>query len=151
MAAVKNWGSVDGLPSPISSSVELFLVFGFRWSVSFGMVFGFVGVDRLFVAAVVDKSLVTMVDKLELDTLETDRLMIVSLVGKRVGFNLGTNSEFGTSDQSFDIDFLIVGYLNTGDSQFEYVLVYHNSGRYAFPVATVNWLMKMNMVDFGHD
>ncbi|KAG9284727.1 hypothetical protein G9A89_003030 [Geosiphon pyriformis] len=80
MVVVKNWGSVDGLLSLISSSVKSFLVFGFRWVVSFGVVFGFVGVDRLFVAAVVDKSLVAVVDRLELDILETNRLMTVSLV-----------------------------------------------------------------------
>ncbi|KAG9291681.1 hypothetical protein G9A89_022100 [Geosiphon pyriformis] len=77
--------------------------------------------------------------------------MTVSLVGKWVGFDLGTDSEFGTGDQGFNMDFLIVGYLNAGNSQFGYVLVYHNSGRYAFPVATVNWLIKIDVVDFGHD
>ncbi|KAG9286659.1 hypothetical protein G9A89_012209 [Geosiphon pyriformis] len=92
-----------------------------------------------------------MADKSEVDILETDRLMTASLVGKRVGFDLGTDSEFETGDQSFDIDFLIIGYLNAGNSQFGYVFVYHNSGRYSLPVATVNWLMEMNMVDFGHN
>ncbi|KAG9284105.1 hypothetical protein G9A89_022879 [Geosiphon pyriformis] len=77
--------------------------------------------------------------------------MTVSLVSKQMGFDLGTDSEFGTGNQSFDIDFPIVGYLNAGDSQFGYVLVYHNSGRYMFPVATVDWLMEMDVVDFGHD
>ncbi|KAG9299626.1 hypothetical protein G9A89_020797 [Geosiphon pyriformis] len=150
MVAVKNWESVDGLPLPISSSVELFSVFGFYWVVSFGAVFGFVGVDRLFVAAV-NILLVAAADKLEVDILETNRLMTTSLVDKQVGFDLGTDLEFGTGDWGFDMDFLIVGYLNTGDSQFGYVLVYHNSGRYAFSVATVDWLMKIDMVDFGHD
>ncbi|KAG9303864.1 hypothetical protein G9A89_005774 [Geosiphon pyriformis] len=70
--------------------------------------------------------------------------MTVSLVGKRVDFDLGTDSEFGTGDQGFDIDFPIIGYLNADDSQFGYVLVFHNSGRYMFPVATVDWLMEMD-------
>ncbi|KAG9294643.1 hypothetical protein G9A89_008122 [Geosiphon pyriformis] len=151
MIAVKNWGLVNGLLSLISSSVESFSVFGFHWVVSFGVVFGFVGVDRLFVAAVVDKSLVAVVDRLELSTPETDRWMTVSLVGKWVGFDLSTDSEFGTGNWGFDIDFPIIGYLNTGDSQFGCVLVYHNSGKYAFFVATIDWLMKMNMANFGHD
>ncbi|KAG9291699.1 hypothetical protein G9A89_022118 [Geosiphon pyriformis] len=151
MVAVKNWKSVDELPSPISSSVESFSVFGFCWLVSFGVVFGFIGVDRLFVAVVVDKLLVAVVDRLELDTPEIDRLMTALLVGKRVGFDLGTDLEFGTGHWGFDIGFLIIGYLNAGDSQFGYVFVYYNSGRYAFSVATVDWLMKMNMADFGHN
>ncbi|KAG9286873.1 hypothetical protein G9A89_012423 [Geosiphon pyriformis] len=144
MVAVKNWGSVDRLPSLISSSVESFSVFGFHWVVCFGVVFRFVGVDRLFVTAVVDKLLVAAVDRLELDILEIDRLMTALLVGKQMGFDLGTDSEFGTGNRSFDIGFPIIGYLNADDSQFGYVFVYHNSGRYAFPVATVNWSMKMN-------
>ncbi|KAG9286236.1 hypothetical protein G9A89_014222 [Geosiphon pyriformis] len=151
MVAVKNWGLVDGLLLPIFSSIELFLVFGFHWVVSFGVVFGFVGVDRLFVAVVVDKLLVAAVDRLELNTPKTDRLMIVLLVDKQVGFDLGTDLEFGTSDQGFEIDIPIIGYLNAGNSQFGYVLVYHNSSRYAFQVATVDWLMKMDVVDFGYD
>ncbi|KAG9287704.1 hypothetical protein G9A89_004107 [Geosiphon pyriformis] len=118
--------------------------------VSFGAVFGSIGVDRLFVA-VVDILLVAAADKLEVDILETDRLMTVLLVGKQVDFDLGTDSEFETSNQGFNIDFPIIDYLNTGNSQFGYVLVYHNSGKYAFPVATVDWLMEMDMVDFGHD
>ncbi|KAG9286381.1 hypothetical protein G9A89_014547 [Geosiphon pyriformis] len=105
------------------------------------MVFRFVGVDRLFVTVVVDKLLVAAVDRLELDTPETDRLMTASLVNKWVGFDLGTDLEFGTGNQGFDIDFPIVGYLNASDSQFEYV----------FPVATVDWSMKMDVVDFVHD
>ncbi|KAG9302728.1 hypothetical protein G9A89_009505 [Geosiphon pyriformis] len=151
MVAVKNWESVNELPSPISSPVESFSVFGFHWVVSFGVVFGFVGADRLFVAAVVDKLLVAAVDRLELDTLEIDRLMTVLLVGKQVGFDLGTDSEFGTGNRGFNIDFPIIGYLNAGNSQFGYVLVYHNNGRYAFPVVTVDWSMKIDVVDFGHD
>ncbi|KAG9303994.1 hypothetical protein G9A89_005904 [Geosiphon pyriformis] len=150
MITVKNWGSVDGLPSPISSSVESFSVFEFCWVVSFGVVFGFVGVDRLFVAAV-NILLVAVANKLEVDILETDRLMTASLVDKRVGFDLGTDLEFGTDNRGFNIDFLIVGYLNTGNSQFGYVLIYHNSGRYVFPVATVDWLMEMDVVDFDHN
>ncbi|KAG9302977.1 hypothetical protein G9A89_022637 [Geosiphon pyriformis] len=150
MVAVKNWGSVDELLLPISSSVDSFSVFGFCYVVSFGVVFGSVGVDKLFVAAV-DILLVAAADKSEVDILETNRLMTVLLVSKRVGFDLGTDSEFGTGDWGFDIDFPIVGYLNAGDSQFGYVLGYHNSGRYAFPVATVDWLMKMDIIDFGHD
>ncbi|KAG9296422.1 hypothetical protein G9A89_015014 [Geosiphon pyriformis] len=150
MVAVKNWRSVDELLLPISSSVESFSVFGFHWVVSFGVVFGSVGVDKLFVA-VVDILLVAVANKLEVDILKTDRLMTASLVGKRVSFDLGTDSEFGTGDWGFDIDFPIVGYLNAGDSQFGYVLVYHNSGRYAFLVATVDWLMEMDMVDFVYD
>ncbi|KAG9306853.1 hypothetical protein G9A89_005754 [Geosiphon pyriformis] len=150
MVAVKNWRSVNRLSSPISSSVESFSVFGFRWVVSFGAVFGSVGVDRLFVA-VVNILLVAAADKSEVDILGTDSLMTVSLVDKQVGFDLSTNLEFGTSDQGFDIDFPIIGYLNTGDSQFGYILVYHNNGRYAFLVAIVDWLMKMDVVDFGHD
>ncbi|KAG9288538.1 hypothetical protein G9A89_006034 [Geosiphon pyriformis] len=97
MVAMKNWELVDELPLPISSSVESFSVFGFYWVVSFGAVFGFVGVDRLFVAAVIDKSLVAAVDRLELDTPETDRWITASLVGKWVGFDLGTDLEFGTA------------------------------------------------------
>ncbi|KAG9286400.1 hypothetical protein G9A89_014566 [Geosiphon pyriformis] len=92
-----------------------------------------------------------MADKLEVDILETDKLMTALLVGKRVGFDLGTDSEFGTGDQNFDMDFPIIGYLNTDNSQFGYVFVYHNSGRYAFLVATVNWLIKIDVVDFGHN
>ncbi|KAG9286684.1 hypothetical protein G9A89_012234 [Geosiphon pyriformis] len=150
MVAVKNWGLVDELPLPIFSSVDSFSVFGFRYVVSFGAVFESVGVDKLFVA-VVDILLVAAADKLEVDILETDRLMTPSLVSKQVGFNLDTDSEFGTSNRGFDIDFLIVGYLNASNSQFGYVLGYHNSGRYTFPVATVDWLIKMDAVDFGHD
>ncbi|KAG9305282.1 hypothetical protein G9A89_007777 [Geosiphon pyriformis] len=99
--------------------------------------FGSVGVNRLFVA-VVNILLVAAADKSEVNILETDRLMTASLVDKWVGFDLGTDSEFGTDDRSFNIDFLIIGYLNTDNSQFGYVLVYHNSGRYAFPVVTVD-------------
>ncbi|KAG9285523.1 hypothetical protein G9A89_006511 [Geosiphon pyriformis] len=151
MVAVKNWGLVNGLPLLISSSVESFSVFGFRWVVSFGVVFGFVGADRLFVAVVVNKLFVAVVDRLGLNTPEINRLMTALLVGKQIGFDLGTDSEFGTGNQGFDIDFPIIGYLNTGNSQFEYVFVYHNSGRYAFLMATVDWSMKMDVVDFGHD
>ncbi|KAG9292786.1 hypothetical protein G9A89_006347 [Geosiphon pyriformis] len=115
------------------------------------MVFGFVGVDRLFVTAVVDKSHVAVVDRLELGTPETDRWMTALLVGKRVGFDLDTDSEFGTGDWDFNIAFLIIGYLNTGDSQFGGVFVYHNSSRYAFLVATVDWSIKIDVADFGHD
>ncbi|KAG9291487.1 hypothetical protein G9A89_021906 [Geosiphon pyriformis] len=114
--AVKNWGSVDGLPLPISSSVESFLVFGFCWVVSFEVVFRFIGVNRLFVTVVVDKLLVAAVNRLELNTPETDRLMTVLLVSKWVGFDLGTDSEFGIGNRDFDIDFPIVSYLNAGDS-----------------------------------
>ncbi|KAG9299382.1 hypothetical protein G9A89_014031 [Geosiphon pyriformis] len=92
----------------------------------------------ILIAIVVDTLPVAVADKLGLDTLEIDRLMTASLVGKQVGFDLGIDLEFGTSNQGFDIDFPIVGYLNVGDSQFGYVLVYHNSGKYAFPVVTVD-------------
>ncbi|KAG9294267.1 hypothetical protein G9A89_021626 [Geosiphon pyriformis] len=94
-------------------------------------------------------------DKSEVDILAVDRLVAASLAGNysNIGldFDLDNDSEFETSDRGFDIDFLIIGYLNAGDSQFGYVLGYHNSGRYAFPVVTIDWLMKMDMVDFGHD
>ncbi|KAG9286375.1 hypothetical protein G9A89_014541 [Geosiphon pyriformis] len=89
------------------------------------------------------------------DILAGDRLVAGSWAGNY--FDIGLDSdldndlEFGTGNRGFDIDFLIIGYLDAGDSQFGYVLVSHNSGRYAFPVATVNWLMKIDMVDFGHD
>ncbi|KAG9300757.1 hypothetical protein G9A89_023555 [Geosiphon pyriformis] len=87
--------------------------------------------------------------------LNVDRLVAVLLAGNysNIGldFDLDNDLEFGTSDQGFDIDFPIVGYLNADNSQFGYVLGYHNSGRYAFFVATVDWLIKMDTVDFGHD
>ncbi|KAG9290495.1 hypothetical protein G9A89_002470 [Geosiphon pyriformis] len=70
--------------------------------------------------------------------------MTASLVGKQIGLDLGIDLEFGTGNRDFDIDFLIIGYLDADNSQFEYVLVYHNSGRYVFPVAIVDWLMKMD-------
>ncbi|KAG9305754.1 hypothetical protein G9A89_005152 [Geosiphon pyriformis] len=94
-------------------------------------------------------------DKSEVDILAVDRLVAVSLAGNysNIGldFDLDNDSEFETGDRGFDIDFPIVGYLNTGNNQFGYVFGYHNSGRYAFPVATVDWLIKMDAVDFGHD
>ncbi|KAG9288993.1 hypothetical protein G9A89_015542 [Geosiphon pyriformis] len=113
-----------------------------------------VGVDRQFVAAV-DILLVAAADESEIDILAVDRLVAALWAGNYfdIGLNsdLNNDSEFGTDNWSFDIDFPIIGYLSTGDSQFGYVLVYHNSGRYVFPVATVDWLMKMDVVDFGHD
>ncbi|KAG9286153.1 hypothetical protein G9A89_010167 [Geosiphon pyriformis] len=89
------------------------------------------------------------------DILVVDRLVAALLAGNYsdigLDFDLDNDLEFGTGDRGFDIDFPIVGYLNAGNSQFGYVLGYHNSGRYVFPVATVDWLMKINAVDFGHN
>ncbi|KAG9288565.1 hypothetical protein G9A89_003440 [Geosiphon pyriformis] len=103
----------------------------------------------------VDILLVAVANKSEVDILAVDRLVAALLAGNYsdigLDFDLDNDSEFGTGNWSFDIDFPIVDYLNTGDSQFGYVFGYHNSGRYAFPVATVDWLMKMDVVDFGHD
>ncbi|KAG9285084.1 hypothetical protein G9A89_009895 [Geosiphon pyriformis] len=94
-------------------------------------------------------------DELEVDILAVDRLVAASWTGNYFDIGLDSDldndSEFGTGNQSFDIDFPIVDYLDAGNSQFGYVLVYHNSGRYAFSVATVDWLMKMGVVDFGLD
>ncbi|KAG9300354.1 hypothetical protein G9A89_009978 [Geosiphon pyriformis] len=104
---------------------------------------------------IVDILLVAAADESEVDTLAGDRLVAVSWAGNY--FNIGldsdldNDSEFGTGDWGFDIDFLIVGYLDAGNSQFGYVLVSHNSSRYAFPVATVDWLIQMGIVNFGHD
>ncbi|KAG9298176.1 hypothetical protein G9A89_005444 [Geosiphon pyriformis] len=96
---------------------------------------------------IVDILLVAVADESEIDILVGDRLVAASWAGNYfdIGLDsdLNSNSEFGTGDQGFNIDFLIVGYLDAGDSQFGYVIVYHNSDRYAFPVATVDWLMKM--------
>ncbi|KAG9285644.1 hypothetical protein G9A89_009284 [Geosiphon pyriformis] len=91
----------------------------------------------------------------EVDILAVDRLVAVLLAGNY--FDIGLNSdldndlEFGTGNRDFNIDFPIVGYLDTGDSPFGYVLVYHNSDRYVFSVATVDWSMKIDEIDFGHD
>ncbi|KAG9286727.1 hypothetical protein G9A89_012277 [Geosiphon pyriformis] len=99
--------------------------------------------------------IVLVADKSEVDILVVDKLVAASLAGNysNIGldFDLDNDSEFGTGDQGFDIDFPIVGYLNADDSQFGYVPGYHNSDRYAFSVATVDWLMKMDAVDFGHN
>ncbi|KAG9293090.1 hypothetical protein G9A89_016452 [Geosiphon pyriformis] len=155
MVVVKNWKSVDGPPSPIFSFVESFLVFVFHWVISFGVVFEFVGIDILFAAVVVDKLLVAAVNKLELDILVVNTLIAASLVHNKVSIGIvldfAGNSELGTSDQGFDIDFLIVGYLNIGSNQFVCVLVYHNSGKHAFFVATVDWPEMIDVTDFGHD
>ncbi|KAG9296147.1 hypothetical protein G9A89_014739 [Geosiphon pyriformis] len=155
MVAVKNWGLADKLPLPISSSVEPFSVFVFHWVISFGAVFEFVGVNRLLVAVVVDKLLVAVVDKFELDISEIDKLIAASLVHNEVSIGIvldfAKNSELGTSNWDFNIDFLIIGYLNAGGNQLVCVLVYHNSSKHAFLVATVDWLKMMDVADFGHD
>ncbi|KAG9287477.1 hypothetical protein G9A89_023849 [Geosiphon pyriformis] len=107
------------------------------------------------IVLVVDILLVTAANESEVDILAVDRLVAASWAGNYFDIGLDSDldndSEFGTGDRSFDINFLIVGYLNAGNSQFGYVLVYYNSGKYVFPVATVNWSMKMDIVDFNHD
>ncbi|KAG9301872.1 hypothetical protein G9A89_004551 [Geosiphon pyriformis] len=93
--------------------------------------------------------------EIEVNILMIDRLVAASWAGNY--FDIGLNSdldndlEFGTSDWGFDIDFPIFGYLDAGDSQFGYDLVYHNSGRYMFSIATVDWSIKMDVIDFGHN
>ncbi|KAG9288415.1 hypothetical protein G9A89_015621 [Geosiphon pyriformis] len=77
--------------------------------------------------------------------------MTASLIGKQVGFDLSTDSEFGTSNWGFDIDFPIIGYLSIDSSQFVCVLAYHNSGKHAFSTAKVDWLITMDTSDFGND
>ncbi|KAG9307414.1 hypothetical protein G9A89_017243 [Geosiphon pyriformis] len=81
-----------------------------------------VGADKLLetvtdklLETVTDKLLATAVDRLlivnrlEFGILVVDRLVTASLVSKQFDLNLGNDSEFGTSDQGFCIDFLIVG------------------------------------------
>ncbi|KAG9299709.1 hypothetical protein G9A89_013069 [Geosiphon pyriformis] len=143
----------------VASDLSLVTVAGGILLVSFVVVSESFGVDRLL-AVVVDilpvaDKLGPLVDKLELDILVVDKLIVVSLVHNEISvdivWNLIDDSELRTGDWGFDINFPIVGYLNVNGSQFKYVLVYHNSSRYAFLVATVDWLMKMNVVNFGHD
>ncbi|KAG9303026.1 hypothetical protein G9A89_001051 [Geosiphon pyriformis] len=94
-------------------------------------------------------------NKLEVDTLVVDRLVAASLADNYfdigLDLDLDNNLEFETGNWGFEIDFPIIGYLNTGNSLFGYALVYHNSGRYVFSVAIVNWLMQMNVVEFEHN
>ncbi|KAG9299691.1 hypothetical protein G9A89_006407 [Geosiphon pyriformis] len=103
----------------------------------------------------VDILLVAAADKLEVDTLVVDRLVAASLADNYfdIGLNLDldNNLEFGTGNWGFEIDFPIIGYLNTGNSPFGYALVYHNSGRYVFSVAIVDWLMQIDVVEFKHN
>ncbi|KAG9284454.1 hypothetical protein G9A89_014058 [Geosiphon pyriformis] len=116
------------------------------------VMFEVAGVDKLLVA-VVDILLMTAVDKLEIDIPVFDKLAAVSLAGNfdDMALNLVGYPEFETSNQDFDIDFLIVGYLSDSGSQFVGVLVYHNSGKHAFPVATVDWSMRLDAIDYGND
>ncbi|KAG9305503.1 hypothetical protein G9A89_006473 [Geosiphon pyriformis] len=106
--------------------------------------------NKLLVAAV---NKLLGFDKLVVNILVVDRLVAALLVGKwfNIVLSLIDDLELRTGDRVFDIDFPIIGYLNTNGSRVEYVFVYHNSGRYAFSVATVDWLIKMNVVDFGHN
>ncbi|KAG9305475.1 hypothetical protein G9A89_021193 [Geosiphon pyriformis] len=104
------------------------------------------GVDKLIVAVidislvvVADKLFGTAVNKLVVGILTVDKLTAVSL------------AELGTGNWGFNIDFPINGYLNADNSQFGYVFVYHNSSKYMSLVATIDWSMKMNMVDSGGD
>ncbi|KAG9285013.1 hypothetical protein G9A89_009823 [Geosiphon pyriformis] len=109
--------------------------------------------DKLFVAAVVDILLVAAVDKLEVDIQVVDILAVASLADKLVNMVLDWvgNSELETSDQNFNIDFLIVGYLFLNYSSFLNALVYHSSGKHMFPAVTVNWLKMMDTTDSEND
>ncbi|KAG9285375.1 hypothetical protein G9A89_010850 [Geosiphon pyriformis] len=67
--------------------------------------------DKLFVAVAVNILLAAVVDKLEIDIWVVNILAVASLTGKLVDMVLDWigNSELGTGNQSFDIDFPIVG------------------------------------------
>ncbi|KAG9305842.1 hypothetical protein G9A89_006253 [Geosiphon pyriformis] len=154
-------GSLSSNGKMVSKDSFSVIVAGGMLLWSFGVVFGLiVETDRLLEAvadkllvAVMDKLLVAVVDKLVVNILVVNRLVAASLASKwfDIVLNLIDNSELRTGNQSFNIDFLIIGYLHTSGSQFGYVLVYHNSDRYTFPVATVDWSMKMNVVGSVND
>ncbi|KAG9296568.1 hypothetical protein G9A89_015160 [Geosiphon pyriformis] len=153
-----NWGSVGGQPLPISSFVVLFSVFGFCIEVSFRVVFEWFEIDRLLVAvvnilwmAVVNILLVAVIDKLGSDILVLNKLAAVSLIGKCFGIDLDFDIDFGFGirDWGFNVDFPIIGYKHC--SWLLCDLVYHSCGRHTFSAVMVDYLMMMNMLDFGND
>ncbi|KAG9299279.1 hypothetical protein G9A89_013927 [Geosiphon pyriformis] len=80
----------------------------FEWG--FRVVFELVvGADKLF-GAMADKLLVAAVDKLKIDILVVDRLVVALLAGKwfDIGLDLGSDSKSEICDQDFDINFLIM-------------------------------------------
>ncbi|KAG9290634.1 hypothetical protein G9A89_011597 [Geosiphon pyriformis] len=151
MVGLMSWRSVDGQPLLISSFGRL-LIWGFLMSSKWSLVVVFVLqlVDILFVA-VADTLFMAVVDRLEFNILAVDISAVASLVDKNIDFDFVDISEFETGDRGFYIDFLIVGYLNGYGSRFVGVFVFHNSSMYAFLVATVNWLIRMNTTNSGNN
>ncbi|KAG9286078.1 hypothetical protein G9A89_022755 [Geosiphon pyriformis] len=119
-----NNGVVDGFSSSngkmASKNLSSVIVADGMLLLNFGVVFELmVETDKLFGAvanklleAVVDKLPVAVVNKLEVDILAVDRLVATSLAGKYfdigLGLDLDNNSEFGTGDRGFCIDFPII-------------------------------------------
>ncbi|KAG9296912.1 hypothetical protein G9A89_006867 [Geosiphon pyriformis] len=89
------------------------------------------------------------VDKLEVNILMVDKLIIASRAGKLVDIvpDCCNNLGFDSANQGFYIDFPITGYLSIGDNWLVSVLVYHSSGNYISLVAIINRLMRMGMSD----
>ncbi|KAG9298072.1 hypothetical protein G9A89_018155 [Geosiphon pyriformis] len=137
---------------PMEVLVALSAVIILALTLGLVVVFEVAGVDKLLVAAI-DILLATVVDKLEVDILVFNKLAVASLVGNsdNIALSLVGYSEFETSNQSFNIDFLIIDYLSDNGSQFVDVLVYHNSGKNAFSVATIDWLMMLNIIDYRNN
>ncbi|KAG9304863.1 hypothetical protein G9A89_001761 [Geosiphon pyriformis] len=111
----------------VASDLLLVTVAGGILLLSFGVVFELmVEIDKLFGAAAnkllktaVDKLLEAAVDKLKIDILVVDRLVAVSLAGKYfdigLDLDLDNDSEFGTGNRDFCINFLIIGCYKYGN------------------------------------